>query len=56
MIVDRNGYEEVVEVLDEQEKSPTGQVEAIQRPRTIIKGSVRNPLPVPVNPPPEENQ
>jgi hypothetical protein len=56
MIVDRNGYEEVVEVLDEQEKSPTGPVEAIQRPRTIIRGPVRNPLPIPVNPPPEGNQ
>jgi hypothetical protein len=53
MIVDRNGYEEVVEVLDEQEKAPTGPVGPLQRPRTIIRGPVRSPLPVPIAPPPE---
>lgn len=54
MIVDRNGYEEVVEVLDEQEKAPTGPVGPLQRPRTIIRGPVRSPFPVPITPPPEE--
>jgi type II secretory pathway component PulC len=54
IIVDRNGYEEVVEVMDEQEKSPTGPARSLQRPRTIIRGPVRNPLPIPVTPPPEE--
>jgi hypothetical protein len=53
MIVDRNGYEEVVEVLDEQEKAPTGPVGPLQRPRTIIRGPVRSPFPVPIAPPPE---
>jgi len=54
MIVDRNGYEEVVEVLDEQEKAPTRPVGPLQRPRTIIRGPVRSPFPVPITPPPEE--
>jgi len=54
MIVDRNGYEEVVEVLDEQEKSPAGPVGPLQRPRTIIRGPRRSPLPVPIPPPPGE--
>jgi hypothetical protein len=56
MIVDRNGYEEVVEVLDEQEKSPTGPVGPgpLQRPRTIIRGPVRRPLPIRAAPPVEE--
>jgi hypothetical protein len=55
MIVDRNGYEEVVEVLDEQEKAPTGPGGPLQRPRTIIRGPVRIPMPVPITPPPEES-
>jgi len=54
MIVDRNGYEEVVEVLDEQEKAPTGPGGPLQRPRTIIRGPVRTPMPIPITPPPEE--
>ena len=54
MIVDRNGYEEVVEVLDEQEKTPTGPTGPIPRPRTIIRRPVRTPLPVPITPPPGE--
>jgi type II secretory pathway component PulC len=54
MIVDRNGYEEVVEVLDEQEKSPVGPGGPFQRPRTIIRGPVRTPMPVPITPQPEE--
>jgi len=54
MIVDRNGYEEVVEVLDEQEKAPTSPGGPLQRPRTIIRGPVRTPMPVPITPPPEE--
>jgi type II secretory pathway component PulC len=54
MIVGRNGYEEVVEVLEEQENPPAGPVGPLQRPRTIIRGSVRSPLPIPVAPPPEE--
>jgi len=54
MIVDRNGYEEVVEVLDEQEKAPTSPGGPLQRPRTIIRGPVRTPMPVPMTPPPEE--
>jgi len=55
MIVDRNGYEEVVEVMDEQEKSPAGPGGPLQRPRTIIRGPVRTPMPVPITPPPEES-
>ena len=54
MIVDRNGYEEVVEVLDEQEKAPTSPGGPLQRPRTIIRGPVRTPMPVPITPQPEE--
>jgi hypothetical protein len=54
MIVDRNGYEEVVEVLEEQEKTPAGPGGLLQRPRTIIRGPIRTPLPIPVTPPPEE--
>ena len=54
MIVDRNGYEEVVEVLDEQEKAPIGPGGPLQRPRTIIRGPVRMPMPVPITPQPEE--
>ncbi|MCJ7547135.1 MAG: hypothetical protein MUP30_09995 [Deltaproteobacteria bacterium] len=54
MIVDRNGYEEVVEVLDEQEKAPIGPGGPLQRPRTIIRGPVRTPMPIPITPPPEE--
>jgi hypothetical protein len=54
MIVDRNGYEEVVEVLDEQEKAPTGPGGPLQRPRTSIRGPVRTPMPVPITPQPEE--
>ncbi len=54
MIVDRNGYEEVVEVLDEQEKAPIGPGGPLQRPRTIIRGPVRTPMPVPITPQPEE--
>ena len=54
MIVDRNGYEEVVEVLDEQEKAPTSPGGPLQRPRTIIRGPVRTPMPIPMTPPPEE--
>jgi type II secretory pathway component PulC len=54
MIVDRNGYEEVVEVLDEQEKAPAGPGGPLQRPRTIIRGPVRTPMPVPITPQPEE--
>jgi len=53
MIVDRNGYEEVVEV-DEQEKAPIGPGGPLQRPRTIIRGPVRTPMPIPITPPPEE--
>ena len=55
MVVDRNGYEEVVEVMDEQEKSPAGPGGPLQRPRTIIRGPVRTPMPVPITPPPEES-
>jgi hypothetical protein len=54
MIVDRNGYEEVVEVLEEEEKTPTGPVGPLQRPRTIIRGPIRTPLPVPIAVPREE--
>ena len=54
MIVDRNGYEEVVEVLEEQEQAPTGPVGPLQRPRTIIRGPVRTPMAVPIAPPPGE--
>jgi type II secretory pathway component PulC len=55
MIVDRNGYEEVVEVLEEeQEKTPIGPGGPLQRPRTIIRGPVRMPMPVPITPPPDE--
>jgi hypothetical protein len=46
MIVDRNGYEEVVEVLEEQEKSTAGPTVPVQRPRTIIRGPRRSPLPI----------
>lgn len=55
MIVDRNGYEEVVEVLEEQqEKSPAAPIMPLQRPRTIMRGPVRTPPPVPVTPSPQE--
>jgi type II secretory pathway component PulC len=52
MIVDRNGSEEVVEVLDEQDKTPAGTRTPVQRPTTIQRqpAPVRSPLPIKTTP------
>ena len=55
MIVDRNGYEEVVEVLEEQqERTPAAPIVPIQRPRTIMRTPLRTPQPAPIAPAPQE--
>ncbi len=46
MIVDWNGYEEVVEVLEEQGKYTSGAKVSVQRPRTIQRRPVWSPLPI----------
>jgi hypothetical protein len=51
MIVDRNGYEQVMEIIEEQEKTAPGARGPIQRP-TPPRAPVRSPLPVTVPPPP----
>ena len=51
MIVDRNGYEQVMEVAEEQEKTAAGARGLIQRPPTAPRAPVRSPLPVTVIPP-----
>ena len=51
MIVDRNGYEQVMEVAEEQEKTAAGARGPIQRPLTAPRAPVRSPLPVTVIPP-----
>jgi hypothetical protein len=52
MIVDRNGSEEVVEVLEEEQEKPS--IRSVQRPRPIIRGPVRSPLPIKTAPPGEK--
>jgi hypothetical protein len=54
MVVDRNGYEQVMEIVDEQEKTAAGARGPIQRPPSVPRAPVRNPLPVTVIPPGQE--
>jgi len=54
MIVDQNGYEEVVEVLNEQGKSPSGAGMPGQRPRMVQRGPIWSPLPIKAIPPGQE--
>lgn len=56
MVIDRNGYEEVVEVPEEAERGATTPVPitpTVQKPR-LLRPPLRGPAPVPASPPPEE--
>jgi type II secretory pathway component PulC len=46
VIVDKEGVEEVVEVVEEEVRSPARPASPVQRPRQIIRRPVRTPVPI----------
>ncbi len=56
VIVDKDGVEEVVEVVEEEERSSPRPASPVQRPRQIIRRPVRTPVPIQIQKPPSATQ